>query len=291
MTWLSLSLALAADPDPLTALAVGAASYTTLAVSHEVLGHGIGCAAAGGRPTGFSTTFMVCDTAGMGPGDIRFGTFAGTGANLIVGGAAAGGLVLGRPRDGWTQHYLWTTATTSLFLSGSYMATGALFDTGDFGEYVSTVDPQRQGGTRVALGVAGLGLVGLTFPVSMWLADPILGTEPDGRGRRKRSLAWIPYAGVGLGLMTATGALNKELGPAEGSVASLVGYGLGTLYLAYMPLVISNQAGPKTTSTPVLKRSGPWLAVGAASLATLVVLGRGVGSLDPEPLDAWRDTP
>jgi len=284
---LFLSAAMAGEgPDALTALAVGTASYATLAVTHEVLGHGLGCAAAGGQPLGFSTTYMVCDTAGMGPADIRLGTFAGTGANLLVGASMAGALALQRPQDGWSQHYLWTTATTSLFLSGSYMATGAIFDTGDFGEYLSTIPPERRDRARLAIAAAGVGTVALTFPISIMLADRMLGSDPGKRRARGRTLGWVPYAGVGLGLMTATGALNKELGPGQGSAASLVGYGLGTLYLAYMPLMFGQ--GTADGAGPPLKRSAPWLAVGAASLVSMAALGRGVGALDPEPLDHWH---
>jgi hypothetical protein len=92
-----LPLASSAEIDPLTSLSTGAAAYLTTTAAHEVGGHGLGCLAAGGRPLGFSSTYMVCDTAGMSPGGVRLGTFSGTGANLLpgfrTGGHGFGGAV------------------------------------------------------------------------------------------------------------------------------------------------------------------------------------------------------
>jgi hypothetical protein len=283
-------LTFAADPDPLTALATGTAAYLTTAVVHEVVGHGGTCALAGGRPTGFSTTYMVCDTSGMGPGDVRAGTFMGSGANLVVGTTMASGL-FSRRNDPWTHHYLWTATSAQLFLAGSYLVTGGIFGNGDFGEYLSTVDPDRRTGTAIGLTAAGAGVLGLTFPLAMVGAEPMLGGDRASRRSRARILGWVPYLGAGVGLMTATGALNREQGPADGATAALVGYGLGTLYVAYLPLLIP--AKPPRSSegatAPPMERSAAWLAIGAASLAGLVVLGSGVGDLDPAALDDWRD--
>ncbi len=287
---LALSASAAPDVDPLTSLAVGATAYATLGVVHEVVGHGAGCATASGRPVGFSTVYMVCDTAGLGPGDIRFGTFAGTGANLGVGSGFATALVLSPPRDGWTYHYLWSSMSIQLFLSGSYMATGALFDNGDFGEYVSTVVPGRQDGTRLALALSGAAIISASFPLSIVLAEPMLGSDRRQRSRRKLALIGLPYLGVGIGLMAAGGALNKELGPGHGVAAALVGYGLGTVYFGSTMLMIPNKPPPNAVADPpALGRRAGWLVAGAASVVAIGVLGRGVGDLDDAPLDAWRD--
>jgi hypothetical protein len=286
--WLAAA-AFASEPDPLTAFAVGSAAYFTTAVVHEVAGHGAGCALAGGDAIGFSSTFMVCDTAGMSPGGVRLGTFAGTGANLLVGSTMTTTLLAAPPNDPWTYHYLWAASTTQLFLAGSYMALGGAFGTGDFGVYASTVDASRVAGTRAALVVSGLAVVGATFPLSIVLAEPMLGDERSSRVRRKLVLGLVPYLGAGVGLMTATAALNRELGPGNGAASALVGYGLGTLYFGYVPLLIAGAPPPSSSGrpAPAMGRSAAWLVIGAASIVGAGVLGAGVGALDPAPLDNY----
>ncbi len=282
-------LAGAAEIDPLTAASTGAASYLTAAAVHEIAGHGLGCLAAGGEPLGFSTTYMVCDTSGMSAGGVRFGTFAGTGANLLVGGAFAATLAFAPPKDPWTRHYLWTSMASQLYLGGSYMLFGGLFGTGDFGEYLSTIPEGNRGPAQLAFIAGGATVLGLAFPLTLALAEPFLGPEADQRRRRKWALSLLPYTAVGVALMTVTGALNRGHGPGPGSAAALLGYGLGTVYFAYTPFLIGKKPAKSTPKAPLrLGRSPAWLAVGAASVVGLVVLGAGVGRMDPEPLDGWR---
>jgi hypothetical protein len=88
----------------------------------------------------------------------------------------------------------------------------------------------------------------------------------------------VPYLGAGVGVMSAVALLNRA-GP-EQSLNSLIGYGLGTVYLAYMPFIISSQPSARSPATaPKMTRSTPWLIAGGASLVGLVVLGVGVGDL------------
>jgi hypothetical protein len=273
--------------DVATVLAIGATTYVTASLVHEGVGHEIACAAAGGRPMGFSTAVAGCDEAGMSPGDHRFLTAGGAGANLLWGGSHLALLYAHPPEGGAAYYYLWLTSTVNLLEAGGYMMVGPWVPVGDFGAEGFLRDVENPVPLQIGLSALGTGITFGSMMIANDLGKPLWGSAQPPRLARKRLLSLTPYL-AGSALVTG-GALLSRAGP-EFAVSAGVSTFAGTLFLAYLPLffnadVFEPSWTPATDTALPIRRRPAWWAVGAIAVVVgVAVMGPGIGEFDePHP--------
>jgi hypothetical protein len=206
--------------------ALGILGYAASMMTHEALGHGIYCLAAGGHNTALSAWSEGCN---MHPVGIEA---AGPGLQFSAGLLAWLVLRLLSPDAARLRYFFWLYMVFDLFISSGYIAFSGVTNFGDAAVIIRGFRPNIVWrGVLILLGAA-------TYYLSMRAAalelDRFAGT--DRGGRRVFRLVWIPYVSVGM-FACCVAAFNRIM-PAGAVIglaaASSLGAGLGMLPLPAM---------------------------------------------------------
>jgi hypothetical protein len=248
-----------------TLVAIGIAAATVAEVSHETVGHGLGCLVVGGRITLLTSVWFRC------LGATPLTDAAGPAANLIVGVLA---LVLsGRERlSSSLRLFLILLGGFNLFWFAGQMLDSGVLDTEDLA-YVARVlgwpEAWRVGAVVVGVLTYAAAVQVMTVRLRMLAAA----TEPPGALRTRTLIAFAAgvASGIAAGLLWARNPLGSALNEAsELGLSSLPGW---------IALRRAERLGGDGAAAPV-QRS--WIWIGSSVLlyvAFALIQGRGLGDL------------
>jgi hypothetical protein len=256
--------------DALMLGALGVVAYAASMMTHEALGHGGFCIAAGGHNVMLTAWAERCAFPVASP----FGIEA-AGPGVQFGAGLLAWLALHRLPPGWAnlRCFLWLYMVFDLFISSGYVMFSGVTDFGDAAVIVAGLEPHAVWrGVLIVLGAA-------VYYFSMRVAAFELGRFTGGSGGvgRFRRLVWIPYLTAGV-LACCAGALNRTM-PSPGTAlglaaASSFGAGWGMLSL---PGMINGVAMEMRKPGAYLTRSAGWILAGAVvGAAFILVLGPGI---------------
>lgn len=249
-----------------TLAAVGVLAAMAASLSHELIGHGAGCLAAGGEVRLVTTVFFRCEGGGVA------GDLAGPVGNLLWGVIALGAMASRRVAHPEARLFLLLTAGLSLFWFFGQLALASVTGGDDW------IYAARQAGwppewriAAVVAGVAGYDLTRRAMTRSMRTLAPVAGWSALVR----RFL--FPWA-CGLAAMLAAAALYAPAA-ARGMMDALLGFGVAPLGLVLALVMAKRQGstGDETNRAPLPRRL-TWItpAVIAYGLFCLT-LGLGIG--------------
>jgi hypothetical protein len=245
--------------------ALGILAYAASMMTHEALGHGVYCLAAGGHNTGLTAWQEGCS---LHPAGIEA---AGPGLQFVAGLLAWLVLRLLSRDKANLRYFFWLYMVFDLFISSGYVAFSGATDFGDAAEIIAEIRPHiAWRGVLVLLGAA-------TYHVSMRATALELGrfAGADRGGRRLLRLVSIPYAAAGV-FACCSAALSRTMptGAAIGlAAASSLGAGLGMFRLPAMQA----EAGGAPERSIYLKWSAAWvLAAAVVAAVFLIFLGPGL---------------
>ena len=242
-------------------------AYAASMMTHEALGHGAYCLAAGGHTVMLSGWMERCTVSG-GRGIKAAGPGVQFGAGLLAW------LVLRRlPLHAANLRFVvWLFMTFSLLISSSYVAFSGLTRIGDAAEYIAGQhSPLRWRGALILCGslVYFAAMKAAAFELKRFCGRDL--GEP-----RLWRLVSIPYVAAGC-FACCSGALNTTMPPGAAlgfALASTFGAGSGLFGLPNM----QRRPAPPIRSAPIyLTWSAPWgVAAALVILAYLLFLGPGV---------------
>ena len=249
--------------------ALGILGYAASMMTHEALGHGGFCLAAGGHNVMLTAWMERCHFPGVhGPG-IKV---AGPGVQFGAGLLAWGALHCVRPGAMRLRYFLWLSMVFDLLVSSGYVAFSGVTNIGDAAEVVAGFQPH--GVWRSLLVLVGSLIYFLSMLAGAFELKRMAGPD-GGRGRLYR-LVWVPYASVGV-FACVTCTLNHTVGREAGigmAVASSLGAGLG---LFGLPELQRGMAVSGSGATRYVTWSGVWgMASALAIVAFLFFLGPGL---------------
>ncbi len=245
----------------------GILAYAASMMTHEALGHGLYCVAAGGHNVLLTTWRETC-TLSLGAG-IKV---AGPGVQFGGGLLAWVVLRLLPPNAGRLRYVLWLYMAFCLLISSGYVAFSGVTDFGDAADLIAGFTP------RIVwrCGLVAFGSVGyfLAQRAAAWELKRFAGSA--GTGGRLFRLVSIPYAAVGV-FACVTGALNQTTGRGAAiglAVASSFGAGTSLLFLPLMQRGIKLRDSPPTVN---VEWSASWgIAIMVAIGAFLIYVGPGL---------------
>jgi hypothetical protein len=246
--------------------ALGILAYAASMMTHEALGHGIYCLAAGGHNTGLTAWAEVCN---LHPAGIEA---AGPGLQFAAGLLAWLALRLLSPDAARLRYFFWLYMVFDLFISCGYVAFSGVTDIGDAAIIIAGFRPHVVWrGALVLLGA-------VTYYLSMRAAAlelrRFVGT--DSARRRVFRLVWIPYVAVGV-FACCTAALNRTMpsGTVIGlAAASSLGAGLG---MSGLPAMQRRMAIGAPDTSVYLSWSAAWVLAAAVVVAGfLIFIGPGL---------------
>jgi hypothetical protein len=242
------------SPTFVNVAAIAALAFIAACTSHEVLGHGGGCLAEGGRITLLTSVYFHCENGGV------IADLAGPCANLLLGIAA---YVL-LERNDWSsnlRHFLLLTCAFNLFWLSGCMLVSAAAGRSDFAYLlrVLAVSPPWLG--RLALGALGL--------LVYWA-----GMRATAKHTAQGASLVISYTVAGI---VSCGAALFFVGPVAPAVREAAfesfGSAIGLLLLARS---MSRRLPQNPLSMPSPSSFG-WLAAGVlVTVAFILLLGRGI---------------
>ena len=239
--------------------ALGILAYAASMMTHEALGHGVYCLAAGGHNVMLTGWGERCTFAGVHASGIET---AGPGAQFGAGLLAWLVLHLLPSHATRLRYFVWLYMVFNLFISSGYVAFSGITGIGDAAVFIA--DFHRHIVWRGALILLGSVVYFLSMRAAAWELKRFAGL--DNARKRLFRLVWIPYATAGL-FACCTGALNRTMGHGNAlgfAAASSFGAGLGILSLPDM------QRG-MTTKEPSPTLYIPWSAAWGV-LAAIVLL-------------------
>jgi hypothetical protein len=250
--------------------ALGILAYVASMMTHEALGHGAFCVAAGGHNVMLTGWGEACDLhpvpmriIAAGPA-LQFG--AGLLAWLVLRQFASGRYMVQRS-------FLWLYMVCDLFISSSYVAFSGLTNFGDSAAIIAGLSPPWL--WRTLLVVIGV----VAYYLSMWVAAlelrRIVGNDSN---QRLRNFLWVPYLATGL-LACCAGALNRTMAPGvalELAALTSFGSGFGMVRLSALQRRMVIQTAVRGS---YVKWSLAWV-IGAVFTGALFVfaLGPGIGA-------------
>jgi hypothetical protein len=246
--------------------ALGILAYAASMMTHEALGHGVYCVAAGGHNTALSAWAEGCN---LHPAGIEA---AGPGMQFAAGLLAWLVLRLLSADAARLRYFFWLYMVFDLFIASGYVAFSGVTNFGDAAVIIAEFRPHSfWRGVLFLLGAA-------TYYGSMRATAIELGRfAGTDRGRRRLfRLVSIPYAAVGV-LACCAAALNRTMpsGTAIGlAAASSLGGGLGMLWLPGMQARVAKEAPPTSI---YLGWSAAWVLAAAVVVAAfLIFIGPGL---------------
>jgi hypothetical protein len=246
--------------------ALGVLAYAASMMTHEALGHGVYCLAAGGHNTGLTAWAEECNLHPVG--------IEAAGPGLQIAAGLLAWLVLRplSPDAARLRYFFWLYMVFDLFISSGYVAFSGVTNFGDAAVIISGFRPHIVWrGVLILLGAA-------TYYLSMRATalelERFAGTDRD--GKRLFRLVWIPYVAVGVFACCAA-ALNRTM-PASTVIglaaASSLGAGFGMLCLPAMQRRVAIGA-PR--SSVYLGWSATWVLAAALVVAGfLLFIGPGL---------------
>ena len=264
---------------------LGSTAYIASMMTHEGLGHGGYCLAAGGRNVMLTAWWETCHFPGVPSLAIKA---AGPGAQLGAGLLAWLALHLLSPRAANARYFLWLYMTFNLFIASGYIAFSGITGLGDGAELTAHLHP-------LAAWRAGLiAFGGVAYFLSMLVAAHELkrSAGADESLSRLFRLVWIPYVSAGViafctgvltqtigvtGLATSAPAMYRAMGHGAAMELALVssfGAGSGMFGLPGIQHWFRARALPETD---YLRWSAPWAFLAAAAITLfLVFVGPGL---------------
>jgi len=242
--------------------ALGIPAYVASMMTHEALGHGAFCVAAGGHNLMLTGWAEECNLEPLPSAVTAAGPAVQFGAGLLAWAALRripAGLVVQRS-------FVWLYMVFNLFISSGYVAFSGVTGFGDSAVLISGLSPPWLWRTLlVAVGA-------VVYYLSMWAALRELRRIP-GRSsdRRLRRFFWIPYLAAGL-LACCAGALNRTMAPGIAlglAAASSLGAGFGMLCL---PALQHHVAMSTPLPGSYIRRSVAWPAAAIVVGATFVLV-------------------
>ncbi len=247
--------------DSITMLAaLGVLAYAASMMTHEALGHGAYCIAAGGHNTMLTVWQERCKA----PGALGLGMkAAGPGIQLIAGLFAWLVLYLLPRHATRLRFFLWLYMALSLLISSGYLMFSGVSGLGDAGEIIAGLRPHAA--WRSGIFVLGSVLYFGSMLAASFELKRMAGLNDE--MTRLLRLVWVPYAAVGV-FACGTAALNHTMprGFAMGyAAASSFGAGSG---LFGLPALQRHMHFANDEATPHLRWSTGW---GVASLLVILL--------------------
>jgi hypothetical protein len=246
--------------------AFGVIAYAASMMTHEALGHGAYCVAAGGHNTGLTAWVEQCS---LNPAGIQA---AGPSVQFVAGVAAW--LVLRLlPADAARLRYVcWLYMAFDLFISTGYVAFSGVTNFGDAAVVIAKFQPLIV--WRAVLILVGSALYYLSMRATALELDRFAGSD---RGdRRLFRLVLVPYAAVGV-FALSTAALNRTMPPGVEigmAAASALGAGFGLIGLPGMKRRVPMDTPP---ASRYVTWSVPWVLAAALVVAVfLIFIGPGL---------------
>jgi hypothetical protein len=209
--------------------ALGILAYAASMMTHEALGHGGFCIAAGGHNVMLSAWGERCSFPNVQPPGIE-----AAGPGLQFGAGLLAWLLLHRLPAGAIRlrFFLWLYMVFDLFVSSGYVAFSGITDFGDAAVIVAGLEPHLF--WRIALVLLGAGVYYLSMRLAASELQRVVGANDGSRSVFR--LVWIPYVAAGV-FACCAGALNRSMAPGLGfgmAAASSFGAGFGMLRLPDM---------------------------------------------------------
>ena len=249
--------------------ALGILAYAASMMTHEALGHGVYCLAAGGHNVMLTAWGERCDFPGVHASGIQ-----AAGPGVQFGAGLLAWLVLHRlsPDATRLRYFFWLYMVFNLLVSSGYVAFSGVTVYGDAAVLIAGLHPH-------IVWRGGLILLGsVVYFLSMRAAALELKRFAglDDGSRRLFRLVWIPYATAGV-FACCTGALNRTMGHGTAiglAAASSFGGGLGILRLPEMQRGIASK---EPSPTVYLNWNAAWGVVAAVVIVVfLFFIGPGL---------------
>ncbi|BEV12550.1 hypothetical protein ATDW_30460 [Asticcacaulis sp. DW145] len=242
-----------------TVAALGVLAMCLVTVSHEVVGHGVACALAGGQITHVSTTLFACSVP-------MFWVAVGGPIGNLVAALVAATLAARLPASHTTLRlFLITVVALSLFWEAGYLIKVMLFRDGDL--YFFAYGLLGPYGVWPFVG-ATLGAVLYLWVIAMIsrLFASVLG-DPR-RARRAALILW---------LAATAGAVIAAL-PFKGDRLPTIRDALLGIGLASIPLLLFRWRGQPCDVPIIARQRGLIITAGFALILMTATLGRGIGA-------------
>lgn len=209
--------------------ALGILAYAASMMTHEALGHGGYCLAAGGHNVMLTAWGERCDYPGVPIPGIHA---AGPAAQFCAGLLAWLALRLLSDDAARLRYFVWLYMVFDLLISSGYILFSGITNIGDAAVIIAEI--RWHGAWRCALILFGAIVYFLSMRAAAMELKRFAGL--DDRFPRLFRLVWIPYVAAGL-FACCTGALNRTMGHGAAigfAAASSLGGGSGILGLPDM---------------------------------------------------------
>jgi hypothetical protein len=257
--------------DALTLCAIAALAFVVADVAHEIIGHGAGFVAVGGRSAVMTTTRLIVDGRSLTRLGGRIFSVGGPLGNLVFAGLA---WLAQRRLHGLgarARVFLWLVAALNLLWAVGYLVYSGVLGLGDWAELVQGLAPAW----LWRPGLLVLGLV-LYYVSARALASEMrwfAGTDDALQPRRRRRLIFLSY--LASGLVACAGALPDPRGASQVLYSAVPETFYGNLPLLLTPCLFSRLPGrvdrAGLAAPALVERSAGWIV--AAALATALYVG------------------
>ena len=265
--------------------ALGMVAYIASVMTHEGLGHGGYCLAAGGHNTMLTGWWETCRFPGAPPLGIKA---AGPGVQFVAGLVAWVLLHLVSLKANRFRYLLWLYMVFSLLISSGYVAFSGVTGLGDAAEIIARLRPAvawRSGLFLLGGALYFLSTQATAFELKRWAGL-------DDRNGRLFRLVWIPYVAAGLlacftglltqtmgatGLAVAAPAMNQAMGRGSAlALAALSSFGAG-LGMFGLPNTQTELVSRGVSPAVYLTWSAGWgLVLATVIMAFLIFIGPGL---------------
>jgi hypothetical protein len=252
------------DPsdDLTTVVAVGIVAATLAAVSHETLGHGLGCIVDGGQITLLTSIYVRCAGATAPASWVA----AGPAGNFLAGVAAFAFLAL-RPAGRAAGLFLILFGAFNLFWLSGQMAHCALLSIDDW----AFVARQRGWSSIWRPIVGAIGVAGYATTIRL---SAVALTRTGAPGRRPVQLAYMAGA-----ISTVIAALMWRPEPIKSAIDGLLAIGVAPIGLL-LAASLANRDDDVIPARLPIGRSWSWIAAGAIVFGVfLLTQSQGLGPL------------
>src|SRR5262249_35264446 len=159
-------------------------------------------------------------------------------------------------RSAQARYFLWLFAALNLLMAFGYLMFSGVLGLGDWAAVIKGWPGQI--GWRIAEGGVGLALYFLVTPRLLWSGlEPFLGSGPEDRSRRARTLTLLPYL-VGGATFLLAGLLNPH-GLEVILISAVAASFGGTSLLAWYFTVSAGEHPPSGAAAMGIARSKGWM--------------------------------
>lgn len=257
--------------DITTVAAIAVMAYILGTALHEYAGHGLACAALGGRVRELNAFYVDCDYQNIGDMAIRLIALAGPFASLLTGIIAFSLLPRARNAVAPLRLWLWLLGSVGLMMATGYLLFSAVLGLGDLG---TTRDGALYELQPEWLWRVGVGLVGLAgYAAAIWKSvqgmEAIIGGSGPERVSRAQKIALTSYLAGGLASIVA--GLPNPHGLVIILISAVAASLGGTSGLAWEMTLMRRDRD--TGQVPLrLERDWRWIAAGLVTLLLYTLL-------------------